>query len=91
MGVRQPIMNDFGSVLVRLTKVKPPSSGHPKQQTCLEWRTKSLLPNVAIFAKLPPNSRSLLITDKFFKTHRCPLFRGFTVFNYQFIQVCVLV
>ena len=30
MGVRQPIMNDFGSVLVRLTKVKPPSSGHPK-------------------------------------------------------------
>ena len=29
--------------------------------------------------KLPPNSGYLSITDKFFKTRRCPLFRGFTV------------
>ena len=91
IGVRQPIMKDFGSVLVSSTKVKPPSSRHPKQRTCLEQLTKCLLPNVAIFTKLPPNSRSLVITDRFFKTHRCPLFRGFTVFSYQFIQVCVLV
>ena len=31
------------------------------------------------FVKLPANSRHLLTTDKFFKTRRCPLFRGFTV------------
>ena len=34
---------------------------------------------MAIFVKLPPNSGHLLITDKFFNTRRCPLFRGFTV------------
>ena len=32
-----------------------------------------------IFVKLPPNSGQLLVTDKFFKTRRCPLFWGFTV------------
>ena len=32
-----------------------------------------------IFFKFPPNSRHLSITDKLFKTRRCPLFRGFTV------------
>ena len=46
---------------------------------------------MAIFVKLPPNSGKLLITDNILKTRRCPLFRSFTVFNYQFIQVCVLV
>ena len=58
--------------------VKPPNSGHPKQQTCHEQRTKRLVPNVTIFFKLPPNSGRLSITDKFFKTRRCLLFRGFT-------------
>ena len=28
---------------------------------------------------LPPNSGHLSITDKYFETRRCPLFRGFTV------------
>ena len=50
--------------------VKPPNSGHPK------WRTKCLVPNVIISVKLLPNSGHLLITEKFFKTRRCPLFRG---------------
>ena len=55
--------------------MKPPNSGHPEQQTCHEKRTKHLVPNVTIFFKLPPNSGHLSITDKFFKTRRCPLFR----------------
>ena len=29
--------------------------------------------------KLTPNNGHLSITDKFFKTRRCPLFRGFTI------------
>ena len=31
--------------------------------------------------KLPPNSKHLSIEDKFFKTHRCSLLRGFTVLS----------
>ena len=58
--------------------VKLPNSGHPKQQSCLEQWTKCLVPNMTIFVKLPPNNGYLLITDKFFKTHRCPLFRDFS-------------
>ena len=34
---------------------------------------------MTIFLKLPPNSGHLPITDKFLKTHRCPLFWCFTV------------
>ena len=34
---------------------------------------------MTIFFKLPPNSGRLSITDKFLKTRRCPLLRGFTV------------
>ena len=37
---------------------------------------------MTIFVKLPPNSGHLLITDKLFKTRRCPLFRGSTVTAY---------
>ena len=33
---------------------------------------------MTIFFKLPPNSGDLPITDKFFKTRRCLLFRAFT-------------
>ena len=65
--------------LVLINIMKPPNSGHPKQRTCFEQRTKCLVPNITIFAKLSPNSGHLLITDTFFKTRRCPLFRGFTV------------
>ena len=36
---------------------------------------------MTIFVKLPPNNEHLLIMDKYFKTRRCPLFRGFTVFE----------
>ena len=36
---------------------------------------------MTIYVKLPPNSGHLSIMDKFFKTRRCPLFRGFTVFS----------
>ena len=49
-----------------------------------------------IFLKLPPNSRHLSITDKFVKTRRCPLFRGFPVLpllsysNHQIKQMVVL-
>ena len=50
-----------------------------QQRTCLEQRTKYLAPNVTIFVKLPLNSGHLLITDKFFKTRRCPLCRGSTI------------
>ena len=63
--------------------VKPPNSGHPKQRTCPEWRTNHLVLNVTIFLKLPPNSGHLSITDKFFKTRRCPLIRGITVLVYK--------
>ena len=38
---------------------------------------------MTISVKLPPNSGHLLITDKFFKTCRCPLFRGFTVLRWM--------
>ena len=38
---------------------------------------------MTISVKLPPNSGHLLITDKFFKTRRCPLFRGFTVLRWM--------
>ena len=48
-------------------------------RTCTGWRTKHLVPNVTIFVKFPPNSGHLSIADKFLKTRRCPLFRGFTV------------
>ena len=34
---------------------------------------------MTIFFKLPSNSGHLSITDKFFKTRRCPLFRGLTI------------
>ena len=36
---------------------------------------------MTIFVKLPPNSGHFLIKDKFIKTHRYPLFRGFTLYN----------
>ena len=62
-----------------LITVKPSNSGHPKQWTCLEQRAKRSVPNMTICDKLPLNSRHLSITDNFFQTRRCPLFRGFTV------------
>ena len=65
---------------VFVATVKPPNSEHCKQRICLEQQTNCLVPNVTIFVKLPPNSGHLSVTDKFFKTRRCPLFRGFTVF-----------
>ena len=40
---------------------------------------KMFILNVTISVKLPPNSGYLLITDKFFKTRRCPLSRGFAI------------
>ena len=49
-----------------------------------------LVPNVTIFLKLPPKSGHLSVTDKFFKTRWCPLFRGFTVFCCWFcINICL--
>ena len=59
--------------------VKPPFSGHSKQRTCHEQRTRHLVPIVTIYFKLPPNSGHLSITDKFFKNRWCPLFREFTI------------
>ena len=45
---------------------------------------------MTIFVKLSPNSEHLLIIDKFLKTRRCPLFRGFikiwTVFTILIIS-----
>ena len=38
---------------------------------------------MTIFFKLPPYAGHLSITDKFFKTRKCPLFRGFTVLSNQ--------
>ena len=38
---------------------------------------------MTIFVKLRLNSGRHLIMDKFFKTRRCPLFRGFTVSLYK--------
>ena len=68
--------------------MKPPNSGHPKQWTCFEQQAKCLVPNLTIFVKLPPNSGHP-IADKFFKTHRGPLFRGFTIQTYPMqIQIC---
>ena len=61
------------------SSAKLPNSDHPKQQTCLKQRTNFLVPNAKIFVKLLPNSGHLSVTDKFCKTRRCPLFRGFTV------------
>ena len=39
---------------------------------------------MTVYVKLPPNSEHLSITDKFFKTRRCPLFRGFIVLSLVF-------
>ena len=66
--------------------VKPPNSGHSKQQTCHGQRTKHLVPNVTIFLKLPSNSGHLSITDKFLKTRRRPLFRDFTILHQKRFQ-----
>ena len=41
---------------------------------------------MTIFLKLPPNSGNFSITDKLFKTRRCPLLRSFTVV--LFIWIC---
>ena len=38
---------------------------------------------MTIFFKLPPNSGHLSITDKSFKTRRCPLLIGFTVTTFS--------
>ena len=64
-----------------VSTAKLPNSDHPKQQTSLKQRTNFLVPNAKIFVKLPPNRGHLSITDKFCKTRRCPLFRGFTVLS----------
>ena len=61
--------------------VKPPNSGYSNEWICHEYRTKYLVPNVTILFKLPPNTEHLSIRDKYFKTRRCPLFRGFTVIS----------
>ena len=58
---------------------KPPNRPHPKQRIGFEWWKKLSVPNVTTFVNLPPNSGHLSMTDKFYKTRRCPLFRGFTV------------
>ena len=43
------------SYIINMTyTVKPPNSGHHKQWTCFEQRTKRLVPNVIIFSKLTP-------------------------------------
>ena len=60
---------------------KPLNSGYPKQRTCLEQLTKSLVSNVTVLVKLPSNSGHLLTTEKNFKTRMCPLLRGFTVYG----------
>ena len=67
--------------------VKPPNSGHLKQQACHEQRTKHLVPNVTIFFKLPTNSGHLSITDKLFKTQVSAIqsFHCITVFARQVI------
>ena len=44
--------------------MKPSISGHPESRTCLEKRTKCLVPNVTVFVKLPPNTGNLFIADK---------------------------
>ena len=41
----------------------------------MPYTAKKLSPKCEIFLKLPPNSGYLSITDYFFKTRRCPLFR----------------
>ena len=39
---------------------------------------------MTVYVKLPPDSEHLSITDKFFKTRRCPLFGGFIVLSLVF-------
>ena len=38
---------------------------------------------MTICFKLPPNSGHFSITEKFVKTNRCLLFRGFTVYDFR--------
>ena len=56
--------------------VKPSNSGHPKQRTCL-WIADKMFSPKCLLNYLP--IVNLLITGKFLKNRRCPLFRGFTV------------
>ena len=51
---------------------------YEKQNRAL-FMDHTVVPNLTIFLKLPLSSRHHSITDKFFKTRSCPLFRGFTV------------
>ena len=76
---RRNILVNVNTVKLARSTVKPPNSEHTKQRTCLEQRTKYFVPNVTISVKLPLNSGHLLITDKFFKTRSCVIFRGLTV------------
>ena len=80
------VQSTFSKLLLKVITVKPPNNGHPTQRTCHEQQAKHLVPNVRIFLKLPSNSGHLLITNKYFKTGRCLLSRGFTV-HFYFIFV----
>ena len=62
-------------------KVKPPNSGHPKQQT--NHLVTIFSQSVTIFLKLCPNNGHLSIMEKIFKICRCLLFRDFTVLVYN--------
>ena len=42
---------------------------------------------MTIFFKLPPNSGHLSMTDKLFKTRRCPLFRGSNCISYPLVHI----
>ena len=45
---------------------------------------------MTVYVKLPPNSGHLPVTDKFFNTRRCPLFRSFTVDLSQTFNIRIL-
>ena len=60
--------------------VKPPKAGIPNSRLAMNNENKTLSPRCDNFFKIHPNSRHLSITDKFFKTCRCPLFRDFTIY-----------
>ena len=82
------VLIGFWPVLVGSCFIKRGNCSETSQQrTCIGQRTKRLVPNVTAFIKFSPNSGHLSITDKFFKTCRCPLFRGFTVITNRLFAI----
>ena len=56
----QILIELFPECTILINAVKPPNSGHSEQWTCLEYRTKPLLPNVSVTVRITFQQQTLL-------------------------------